>query len=94
MAIFTDHIDDKYGGKWDKWLGKYGLVDNNGISTDRVVNEPLMKEMCKDAGINASDPFLEDIVDMIAAERLGSHPDLSHKDDVGIKISLPLFKSN
>ena len=59
IAHLLDHIDDKYSGKWDKWLGKYGLIDNNGISTDRVVNVPPMKEMCKDAGINASDPFLE-----------------------------------
>ena len=87
IAHLLDHIDDKYGGKWDKWLGKYGLVDNNGISTDRVVNVPLMKEMCKDAGINASDPFLEDIVDLIAAERLGSRDSDLDKDDVGIKIS-------
>ena len=46
-----------------------------------------MKEMCKDAGINASDPFLEDIVDLIAAERLGSRDSDLDKDDVGIKIS-------
>ena len=55
-----------------------------------------MKEMCKDAGINASDPFLEDIVDLIAAERLGSRDSDLDKDDVGIKdlICSSIFKSN
>ena len=43
--------------------------------------------MCTDAGINASDSFLANLSDLIAAERLGSRDQDLENDAVGIKIS-------
>eukprot|EP00943_MAST-04B_sp_MAST-4B-sp1_P008764 g8764.t1 len=87
LAHLLDHIDEKYNGKWDVWIQKYGLVDVHGVSTDRVVTVSTLKEMCKDAGVNVSDAFLADLADLIAAERLGCRDQDLDKDDGGMQIS-------